>query len=482
MDHSELDPQRLKPGLKSGSRLKPNLVRPSYAGGTPTAASQVKPSLLDKAGNIKPGLASGGQLKPSLRNGDIGPTMPPSIAEYWVASQGLFQDNAMTLPVTAAGQNVAKWVGRKAGTVLTATASGTVIAHSVGGLLVPKFTGQPLEAMLLPDAFATSRRDMSVLMHVQRPGVWQTRWYFSIGNVGRQGEIGNYIDTRLLTYDGTALAYIPLGSKASAFTISLRSGATGVKFGVNGTEQENAPWAAGSLAGGRFGNLDGIGVPSLDRVFGIAIGPLLSDVDYAATLAYFQNLKPIPSETAPTENWVVFGDSNTEGTNTVSLTSWLTKVVDAYPQFRIFPVVGAATFFAAGGQPQNIANTAAQIAIEKRAGAGKNRALFCTTNDFNNAANGSDYFAAVKTFGQALMAAGWEAWVMKFPGRTTPYTTTDTTYNANVAQFNALCVSDPWMTGIMDCSSLVPSNADGIHWTDADQLTIFNFVKSSLGI
>jgi hypothetical protein len=68
-DHSGLNPQRLKPGLKSGDRLKPGLVTPSYSGGTPTSAAQVKPSLLDRAGNLKPGLVSGGKLKPSLGSG-----------------------------------------------------------------------------------------------------------------------------------------------------------------------------------------------------------------------------------------------------------------------------------------------------------------------------------------------------------------------------------------------------------------------------
>jgi hypothetical protein len=69
-DHSGLNPQRLKPGLKSGGdRLKPGLVTRSYSGGTPSSASQVKPSLLDREGDLKPGLVSGGKLKPSLGSG-----------------------------------------------------------------------------------------------------------------------------------------------------------------------------------------------------------------------------------------------------------------------------------------------------------------------------------------------------------------------------------------------------------------------------
>lgn len=408
--------------------------------------------------------------------------IPASITEYWVAGRGMYQDVAMTSPVTAAGQNIAKWVGRRLGTELTETASGAVVAQLVDGLLVPKFTATGAEALTLPAGFAVDRRNVSILMHVQRPGVFQTRAFYGIGTTGRQLELDNFADVRLLTYDGTTSTYTARSPLASACTVSLRASASSAKVGVNGTETSNAAYAAGSLVGGRIGNLNGVNVASLDRVYGIAIAELLNDTDYSDSLTYLQSIKSIPSETVPTENWAVFGDSNTEGTNTDSLTSWLTKFVDNYPSYRIFPIVGSGQSFNVGGSPQNNATTTAQIAIEKRASAGKNRVIFCTTNDFNNVANGSDYFAAVKALGQTLMSLGWEAWVMKFPGRTTPYTTTDTTYNANVAQFNALCVSDPWMTGTMDCSAVVPGEVDGVHWNDANQLTIYNTIKSAFGI
>lgn len=79
-DHSDLNPDRLKPGLKSSNRLKPGLVRPGYTSGTPTQPSQIKPSLRDKANNLKPGLVSGNTLKPSLRNGNAPIWTPASIA------------------------------------------------------------------------------------------------------------------------------------------------------------------------------------------------------------------------------------------------------------------------------------------------------------------------------------------------------------------------------------------------------------------
>ncbi len=67
---SDLDPRVLRQGLVTAdrSRLKPGMTTPLYAGGTPTAANQVKPSWLHINGiNLKPGLVdSQGNLKTSL--------------------------------------------------------------------------------------------------------------------------------------------------------------------------------------------------------------------------------------------------------------------------------------------------------------------------------------------------------------------------------------------------------------------------------
>ena len=68
---SSLDPSLLKPGLTTpdGSNLKPSLTSPSYTGGTPGESGNVKPSLVDKEGNLKAGLTTpdGSELKPSLK-------------------------------------------------------------------------------------------------------------------------------------------------------------------------------------------------------------------------------------------------------------------------------------------------------------------------------------------------------------------------------------------------------------------------------
>jgi hypothetical protein len=78
-DHRDLNPDRLKPGLVKGGRLKPGLVTPAYTGGTPGAAGQIKPSLRDRNGNLKPGLVQGNVLKPSLRNLNSAIWTPDSI-------------------------------------------------------------------------------------------------------------------------------------------------------------------------------------------------------------------------------------------------------------------------------------------------------------------------------------------------------------------------------------------------------------------
>jgi hypothetical protein len=71
LDYSDLIPANLKPGLltQDGLNLKPGLTTSLYSGGTPTAANQVKSSLLNADGTLKPGLttADGSALKPSLK-------------------------------------------------------------------------------------------------------------------------------------------------------------------------------------------------------------------------------------------------------------------------------------------------------------------------------------------------------------------------------------------------------------------------------
>ena len=64
---SLLDPSLLKPGLVDGANLKPSLVTTSYAGGTPSAASELKPGLVGADGNLKPSLVNAdGSLKSGL--------------------------------------------------------------------------------------------------------------------------------------------------------------------------------------------------------------------------------------------------------------------------------------------------------------------------------------------------------------------------------------------------------------------------------
>ena len=68
---ASLAPSLLKPGLTTPDRsnLKPSLTSSTYTGGTPGESSEVKPSLVDKEGNLKAGLTTpdGSELKPSLK-------------------------------------------------------------------------------------------------------------------------------------------------------------------------------------------------------------------------------------------------------------------------------------------------------------------------------------------------------------------------------------------------------------------------------
>ena len=63
-----MDPATLKPGMVSGSDLKPSLTTSNYSSGTPNDANQLKPGLTDADGNLKPSLTDAdGNLKPGLK-------------------------------------------------------------------------------------------------------------------------------------------------------------------------------------------------------------------------------------------------------------------------------------------------------------------------------------------------------------------------------------------------------------------------------
>lgn len=63
-----LDPSELKPGLTEGANLNSSMVRGGYAGGTPTSADDLKPTLVGADGNLKPSLVTpSGELKPGFK-------------------------------------------------------------------------------------------------------------------------------------------------------------------------------------------------------------------------------------------------------------------------------------------------------------------------------------------------------------------------------------------------------------------------------
>lgn len=482
-DYRDLDPTKLKPGLVEGGKLKPSLTTDLYTGGTPSAANQVKRSIVDASGNLRAGLVHNGKLKPSLlKNGlSTSAPIPTSITEYWEAGFGMFQDAGMTSPVTAAGQAVARWVGRKSNTVLTLTA---VTADLVGGVLVPKGNADNGSRMQLPNTFVQNRQDITVAMHIQRPGCFQTRAIFGFDKDGRACDMLNYGSIRTYTYDGTAQILHACTAKASPCTVTFRNNSTNRRPGINGVEILASAGVAGTLNGGSCLSLSDGSVNASDRVWAIALGPYLNDIDYSSLLAWANGIRARPSESAPSMNLGVFHDSQGEGNNAGR--SWILDLSDANPNLRIIPVGGSGQHFYRGSA-QSAAAEIAQLNLERVAGAGRNVVIFSTTNDFNGSVNGTNfgtgYAAAMKTTGQALIASGWEVWVCKFPHRAPPFTSSDTFYNANVDTCNGLTVSDPWMTGTIDFTSLASYLlSDGTHWAAAGQGVAKNIVATALGL
>lgn len=419
------------------------------------------------------GIASGGSSLPI-----------PSGVEVWEAGVGMFQDSGMTNPVTSAGQTLAKWVGSQ-GTVLTGT--NFTVASNSGSLCA---RGNASNSRLaLPTDYAMNRRDITVSTHCKRPGIWRTAAYFGFSATARELDFLTFSRPQLQTYDGMTVAYSDVISKASWHTATIRSNASALKVGINGIEVTKTAMAVGAFNGGTFQDLGGAtgAAVGFDFVYGISLSSYADDAKFAEINAYWNSKQAIPSETNPTENWLIFGDSNTEGTNTTSKTSWVDLIAVENPDIRIVPVIGAAQYFQVGGSPMNTAGVATMAANERRASAGRNLIILAVTNDFSSS-TGTNYYNNAKAFLQARQALGWEVAIVEFPDREAPYTTTDTTYNPRVADFNALVVSDPYADYVIDLAT--PLNgvggminaADGVHWTDAAQAAVKTAVETALGL
>ena len=70
-DFSDLIPANLKPSVSDGVNLKPSITTSNYTGGTPTAANQVKPSIMYSDGRLKESVANELGIKPSLLLGNV---------------------------------------------------------------------------------------------------------------------------------------------------------------------------------------------------------------------------------------------------------------------------------------------------------------------------------------------------------------------------------------------------------------------------
>jgi len=64
-DYSDLVPAYLRPSVSDGTRLKPSITTSNYSGGTPSAADEVKPSLMYADGTLKESVADAVGLKAS---------------------------------------------------------------------------------------------------------------------------------------------------------------------------------------------------------------------------------------------------------------------------------------------------------------------------------------------------------------------------------------------------------------------------------
>jgi len=64
---TEFTPANLRRSFHDGAgNLRPSVVTDQYLGGDPAAAGDLKPSIIDSAGNVRAGLIEGSSLKASV--------------------------------------------------------------------------------------------------------------------------------------------------------------------------------------------------------------------------------------------------------------------------------------------------------------------------------------------------------------------------------------------------------------------------------
>ncbi len=92
-DVNKLIPGSLKPSVSDGTNLKPSITTPNYGGGTPSAANEIKRSIVGADGNLKRSLVdSAGNLKSSWLSvaADLFASVLaiPSLAGWWDVNGG----------------------------------------------------------------------------------------------------------------------------------------------------------------------------------------------------------------------------------------------------------------------------------------------------------------------------------------------------------------------------------------------------------
>jgi hypothetical protein len=102
-DYSDLDPTALRASLSDGTRLKKSITTDLYTSGTPTAANQVKPSIMYPSGTLKESVANAAGLKPSWLIAGAVAVNNDFITEWSITDNGTAAQRTITLPTTGTG-------------------------------------------------------------------------------------------------------------------------------------------------------------------------------------------------------------------------------------------------------------------------------------------------------------------------------------------------------------------------------------------
>ncbi len=406
-----------------------------------------------------------------------------NLTDEWYSGFQMYQDSGASVPVTAADQTVASWVGRN-GNKLTTT-GGTMTVKLINSILTPVSVSDNYAVWVLP-SISTDKRNFTVWGHLQTGN----GWYNALCGLGsdRGVEMSSFQAAIWNTYnpDGGGTHYSTLSPLGSPCVVALDGSASDLVIRRNlAAYSTGSPQAAGTVTGGFLGSLNSTGTPGSQAAavyHGLCLTKSLSSGNRTLMQSYFNARVPIASDVSPTKNIIALDDSNTAGTGAGGVNWQYYFAWNGLGTTRVVSSAMSGAYFSAGGGPVNGADNSAQIDLEYLAGAGENVICILDTNDFGSL-TAAQCLSNRETWADARRVVNPGVKILQpyMPHRISPYVDA-AAYNAVIDSFNTLLASSvhfdyrPNLYTAFGGASPPAGTfiADGIHWTAATQLLVYN--------